>query len=110
MTAPKRAAKFFCEYCGAEVPQHARVCKKCGRFFLSVRCPACGKTGNAVAFSDGCPFCGYAAKSAPPPPAEIAVKPPAASGRNDPLPAWLYIVCALACIAVLGALFLSGLR
>lgn len=55
-----KSAKFFCENCGAEVPQNARVCRKCGRFFSAVRCPACGKTGTPDQFTDGCPACGYA--------------------------------------------------
>ena len=53
-------AKFFCENCGAEVPQNARMCRKCGRFFSSVRCPKCGATGDASIFKKGCPTCGYA--------------------------------------------------
>lgn len=55
-----KAAKFFCENCGAEVPKDAKMCRKCGRFFSSVRCPACGKTGSPSQFSKGCPACGYA--------------------------------------------------
>lgn len=62
MTA-KRKAKFFCENCGAEVPADARVCKNCGRFFSSVRCPSCGATGSASRFAKGCPVCGYAMDS-----------------------------------------------
>jgi len=54
-------AKFFCESCGAEVPRNARFCKKCGRFFSSVRCPNCGATGTPDKFSNGCPKCGYTA-------------------------------------------------
>lgn len=53
-------AKFFCENCGAEVPENARMCKTCGKFFISVRCPRCGATGTHTDFSDGCPKCGYA--------------------------------------------------
>lgn len=53
-------AKFFCENCGAEVPQNAKVCRHCGRFFSSVRCPVCGLTGPSGKFSNGCPGCGYA--------------------------------------------------
>ncbi len=52
-------AKFFCESCGAEVPRNARFCKKCGRFFSSVRCPNCGATGSPDKFANGCPKCGY---------------------------------------------------
>lgn len=56
----KQSAKFFCENCGAEVPQNARVCKHCGKFFSSVRCPVCGTTGTPSKFANGCPTCGYA--------------------------------------------------
>ena len=56
----KQSAKFFCENCGAEVPQDAKVCKHCGKFFSSVRCPVCGTTGTPSKFSNGCPKCGYA--------------------------------------------------
>ena len=55
-----KKAKFFCENCGAEVEQNAKFCRHCGRFFTSVRCPACGYVGIAAAFSKGCPSCGYA--------------------------------------------------
>lgn len=55
-----KAAKFFCENCGAEVPQNAKVCRHCGRFFSSVRCPKCGLTGRPDTFTNGCPECGYA--------------------------------------------------
>ncbi len=60
MAQDKKAAKFFCENCGAEVPQAAKMCRHCGRFFSSVRCPQCGTTGNPDKFSKGCPTCGYA--------------------------------------------------
>ncbi|MBR4599289.1 MAG: zinc ribbon domain-containing protein [Treponema sp.] len=56
----KQSAKFFCENCGAEVPQNARVCRHCGKFFSSVRCPVCGTTGAPGKFANGCPKCGYA--------------------------------------------------
>lgn len=54
------AAKFFCENCGSEVPENAKLCKKCGKFFISVRCPNCGKSGTSKQFKNGCPECGYA--------------------------------------------------
>lgn len=53
-------AKFFCENCGAEVPENAKLCKKCGKFFISVRCPNCGRSGTSREFKKGCPDCGYA--------------------------------------------------
>ncbi|MBQ1628981.1 MAG: zinc ribbon domain-containing protein [Treponema sp.] len=57
-----KEAKFFCENCGAEVPENAKLCKKCGKFFISVRCPVCGHTGTSSEFKQGCPNCGYAMK------------------------------------------------
>ena len=56
----KQKAKFFCENCGAEVPEKARVCQHCGKFFASVRCPMCGTIGSVSQFTHGCPQCGYA--------------------------------------------------
>ena len=61
----QKQAKFFCENCGAEVAQNARFCGKCGRFFSSVRCPVCGKTGSSNMFANGCPSCGYGGKDQP---------------------------------------------
>ncbi|MFA6855570.1 MAG: zinc ribbon domain-containing protein [Treponema sp.] len=60
MKTKKQHAKFFCENCGMEVPENARICKYCGRFFSSVRCPQCGASGPASMFDKGCPNCGYA--------------------------------------------------
>lgn len=53
-------AKFYCESCGSEVPRKSKFCPTCGRFFASVRCPQCGKTGSNDDFKNGCPDCGYA--------------------------------------------------
>ncbi len=47
------------------MPQSARFCGKCGRFFSSVRCPVCGKTGSSNMFANGCPSCGYGGKDQP---------------------------------------------
>ena len=59
-----KKAKFFCEFCGNEVKQNDKVCTYCGKFFASVRCPNCGKTGRTEEFTHGCPACGYAVKPA----------------------------------------------
>jgi predicted amidophosphoribosyltransferase len=92
------AAKFYCEYCGAEVSKNAKICKKCGRFFASVKCPQCGKTGSAAAFANGCPGCGYAAgKNAPKDAARSKDR------RGDPLPTWLYLLCAFVLIGLVCA-------
>lgn len=55
-----KKAKFFCQSCGAEVNQNAKVCTYCGKFFASVMCPNCGHSGSAEQFTHGCPQCGYA--------------------------------------------------
>ena len=60
MKKKEQHAKFFCENCGAEVPENAKVCRHCGRFFSSVRCPKCGASGPSSMFDKGCPNCGYA--------------------------------------------------
>lgn len=116
-----KEAKFFCEYCDSEVPRNARFCKKCGHFFLSVRCPACGKTGDQSEFTDGCPACGYAFSGTPQkakpvePPApkkKIAfsaffpkkqpvryyhgavASAPVMAKKEDSLPLWIYLFTA----------------
>lgn len=57
-----KKAKFYCESCGYEVPQNARFCEHCGKFFTFVRCPSCYFTGESKIFTNGCPKCGYAVK------------------------------------------------
>lgn len=60
MRNKKKEAKFFCESCGNEVPRNSKTCPSCGKFFASVRCPQCGRTGSNDDFANGCPTCGYA--------------------------------------------------
>jgi len=60
MGRKKKEAKFFCQCCGSEVPRNSKVCPTCGKFFVSVRCPQCGRTGTNDDFKNGCPTCGYA--------------------------------------------------
>ncbi|MDE6704848.1 MAG: zinc ribbon domain-containing protein [Treponemataceae bacterium] len=116
--ATNSAAKFFCESCGAEVPRNARFCKKCGRFFASVRCPACGVTGSPDKFKKGCPKCGYTVAGGAPVRAEknrvargtrksllSAVREKSgmfggAAKTDDALPAWVYILSVLALVAI----------
>jgi uncharacterized membrane protein YvbJ len=50
---------FYCDNCGSEVLQDEPFCPKCGRKFASVRCPACGFSGEEKLFDNGCPQCGY---------------------------------------------------
>lgn len=118
--ARSSAAKFFCESCGAEVPRNARFCKKCGRFFASVRCPNCGATGSPDKFRKGCPECGYTVPGGAPDKAEknrvprktkrgflsaIRRKTAAFGGTSkadDALPAWVYVVSVLALLVIFG--------
>ncbi|MDR1095031.1 MAG: hypothetical protein LBL31_01435 [Spirochaetaceae bacterium] len=50
---------FYCDNCGTEVSQSEPSCPHCGRKFASIRCPACGFSGEEDMFDDGCPECGY---------------------------------------------------
>ncbi len=122
-----RKAKFFCENCGSEVPENAKVCKTCGKFFISVRCPKCGATGSHEEFLNGCPKCGYAVggnhyggktlassekKSAPKETSGIfrgfRRKNSFSSARKTSetsLPVWVYIVTSLAFLAVVFAVY-----
>lgn len=115
-----KQAKFFCESCGSEVPRNARTCPTCGKFFASVRCPKCGKTGSTEDFKKGCPACGY------------AVHPENGNGRygyssnngnsgifkgllggskkknrgsDGPLPIWIYVVCIAILISLVVLLY-----
>lgn len=125
----KQKAKFFCENCGEEVPQNARFCKKCGKFFSSVRCPNCGTTGPASAFNNGCPNCGYAVNSfglfVPPPEnkkekkylsfssrkkiktafSSYGRKTGTVSTNDSSLPVWIYGLTAAALAGILAALY-----
>jgi hypothetical protein len=65
----------------------------------------CGKTGDAMQFSNGCPFCGYADEKTKP-----AGYPAATVKHEDPLPVWLYVVCGGALIGLLSAFILTGLH
>lgn len=110
-----KTAKFFCESCGAEVPGNSKFCKKCGRFFSSVRCPVCGETGPNEKFTNGCPKCGYTVKGGADGAREktrvsraarrrflsaIDSKSPRADGS---LPAWAYCAITFAFVAVAAA-------
>jgi len=99
----KKKPRFFCDNCGTEVAQNAKACERCGRFFASVRCPACGYTGSEKVFSGGCPSCGY---SAPPPSSTGRYNPPPPVEKIParPLPLWVYLLSICAFIAVCAVL------
>lgn len=109
--------KFFCEHCKKEVRRDAMICPHCGRFFASVRCPACEFTGTHKEFKNGCPACGYAFNSDDPEAHAGAhktvhgvhktAKTKKKRTDEDPLPLWVYgIVLCLAAIVV--AVFFLG--
>lgn len=52
-------SRFFCEFCGKEVPFNAEVCPSCGAQFKGVRCPLCHFEGHPALFNRGCPQCYY---------------------------------------------------
>jgi uncharacterized membrane protein YvbJ len=98
-----KEAKFFCENCGTEVPQNARFCKKCGRFFSSVRCPVCGKSGRTDQFKNGCPHCGYAMKESAN--NKINKNTLKMQKKDDDLPAWIYGVTIVILISIIFSIY-----
>lgn len=122
-----RKAKFFCENCGSEVPENAKVCKTCGKFFISVRCPKCGATGSHEEFLNGCPKCGYAVDGKNNEGKNLTSQEkksgfnektgifkgfkkknsfPAAEKKGETsLPLWVYIVTSIAFLAVIFAVY-----
>ncbi len=115
-----KRARFFCESCDTEVVGDAKFCPNCGRFFASVRCPACELTGEHFLFENGCPACGYAMDGSP---FDTSITPnqrrkqyrkvqnehsksnrargatpyslskPVRRRSDDPLPIWIYVFC-----------------
>jgi hypothetical protein len=99
--------KFFCEYCKSEVPPDADYCAVCGKKFSAVKCPKCGRTGEAKQFANGCPFCGYASQptAAQPVPAKPSVildstGPQKKAGQY----AWLFYAAVIATLGGLAGL------
>ena len=97
---------FFCESCGIEVPRDAKNCPKCGRYFASVLCPACGFSGEEALFKGGCPVCGYS--KGPSPEGAAALRDfPEGKKPVGALPLWVYILTAAAFTGVFAALVLN---
>jgi predicted RNA-binding Zn-ribbon protein involved in translation (DUF1610 family) len=97
--------RFFCENCGAEVPRDAKNCPQCGRFFASVRCPACDFVGEEYLFTGGCPACGYSSvRGRPSGPSSPAAPPPKREAAGA-LPRWVYVLTILAFLGVMALLF-----
>jgi predicted RNA-binding Zn-ribbon protein involved in translation (DUF1610 family) len=111
-----KSPRFFCENCGAEVDRDTKTCPRCGRFFASIRCPACGFTGAEGLFAGGCPVCGYSSPDAVTAGARGSAKPSWPGGENFPrgkppriaagaLPVWVYILTVFFLLCVFGVLF-----
>ncbi|MDR3159981.1 MAG: hypothetical protein LBU28_00020 [Spirochaetaceae bacterium] len=79
-------------------------CPRCGRYFASVRCPACGFVGDEGVFKGGCPVCGYSA-----PPVTGSSRPAPLPEKEAPgaLPLWVYILAGAVLTAVFGLLFFT---
>lgn len=98
-------AKFFCESCGKEVKRRDSICPNCGRFFASVKCPACNYTGAESRFKNGCPRCGYAVHRHDRRKDFIKEKSSGATSSrfyDEGLPWWVYLVVFLAFLVVVG--------
>ncbi|MDR1587032.1 MAG: zinc-ribbon domain-containing protein [Treponema sp.] len=93
--------RFFCEHCGAEVQPDEKTCPRCGRFFASVRCPACGFSGEEKLFAGGCPACGYSSPVSQNRSVPSAAPPLRAAGK---LPVWVYILTIFSLLFVLALL------
>lgn len=91
-----RLPRYYCEHCGAEVAKDAKICRRCGHFFTSVKCPRCGYVGKADDFALGCPSCGSveAARPAPDPIRPLAAEAP-------PLPWWAFLAAGLVLLCLL---------
>lgn len=103
--SPEKAPRFFCDNCDTEVDLDVRACPNCGRLFVSVRCPACGFSGDEKNFSKGCPNCGYSAiPKKKPRPRKKKVR------AHTPLPLWLYILSIGALLCMFTLLFTMLVR
>jgi len=80
----KKKPRFFCDHCGQEVSSDVKSCPRCGRYFASVRCPACEYSGPDEMFGGGCPMCGYSAPVSPKVPAAKAKAPRAKKHHSVP--------------------------
>ena len=101
-----KKAKFFCEFCGNEVKQNDKVCTYCGKFFASVRCPNCGKTGRTEEFTNGCPACGYAVyKGKYGTKNKLGLSSRRNKNYDGSLPFWIYILVITVLIALVIGLY-----
>jgi RNA polymerase subunit RPABC4/transcription elongation factor Spt4 len=99
-------SRFFCENCGAEVSRDTKSCPYCGKSFVSVRCSACGFTGEESLFQKGCPVCGYFPSAGPGEDKTLKISFPR-EGHAGSLPVWVYVVTGAALAAVGAVLFFT---
>jgi RNA polymerase subunit RPABC4/transcription elongation factor Spt4 len=100
----KKKPRFFCDNCGYEVGSDVKSCPYCGRFFASVRCPACDYSGPDRMFQNGCPMCGYS--DSPTTGKHIKIKKPRPEKKHtQPAPAPLAYVFAVVILIAFIALF-----
>jgi predicted RNA-binding Zn-ribbon protein involved in translation (DUF1610 family) len=97
--------RFFCDNCGTEVDHDVQACPHCGRFFASVRCPACGFSGPEKLFTKGCPSCGYSAPKSHKRGRRMRSRAKPPRHAAPALPLWVYILSAAALLFALVALF-----
>ncbi|MBP5696189.1 MAG: zinc ribbon domain-containing protein [Treponema sp.] len=127
MAKSSTKAKYFCENCGSEVAANARCCPRCGKFFSSVRCPACGHMGTVHDFKYGCPVCHYAmteedingtSVGAEKSDRDVRSKKKKSKAKKtaghefssgkilgDDVPAWLFVVSVIVLIGILALVF-----
>ncbi|MCL2193583.1 MAG: hypothetical protein FWB78_09340 [Treponema sp.] len=92
--------RFFCDNCATEVGYNVKTCPHCGRYFASVRCPACGFVGEDETFSKGCPACGYSTSKGK------AAGPPKKVDNPRPVPFWVLFVFVGVFVFAFALLFL----
>jgi len=97
----KKKPRFFCDHCSQEVSSDIKACPNCGRFFASVRCPACNQTGPDSMFQNGCPLCGY---SAPPAKHQNEKNPSPVQVPLRSVPVWTYIIPIAVLFAIIALL------
>jgi len=78
--------RFFCDNCATEVAHNVKTCPSCGRYFASVRCPACDFVGDDDTFANGCPECGYSTSQGK------EARPSQKAENQSPLPFWVLFI------------------
>ena len=92
--------RFFCDNCATEVGHNVKTCPRCGRYFASVRCPACDFVGDDDTFEKGCPVCGYSTS-----PAKTA-EPTGKADNRRPVPFWVLFISVGIFVFAFALLFL----